>query len=93
MQRTRAGINKIDTTMMTQLLVKPQRQQALSYADRVTIASVLTWDSINKQIEQIIDIEEQEVLEAERETSRATQGNILIQLIWRKINQFCAFPW
>ena len=31
---------------MTQLLT--QKKQALSYADRVTIASVLTWDSIGK---------------------------------------------
>ena len=107
-------INKI-ITIMTQTLVKAKRQQALSYADRVTIASVLTWDSINgtfnpndieticlqgdmvwvkltngaypisryifrsilfyqrnfinKQIEQIIEIKEQEVLEAEREMS------------------------
>jgi hypothetical protein len=107
-------INKI-IIIMTQTLLKTQRTEALSYADRVTIASVLTWDSINgtfnpndieticlkgdmvwvkltngaypisrhifrsilfdqrnfinKQIEQIIDIEEQEVLEAEREMS------------------------
>lgn len=33
--------------MVTQLLVKPQRTEALSYSDRATIASVLTWDSIN----------------------------------------------
>ncbi|NEP55981.1 MAG: hypothetical protein F6K31_03015 [Symploca sp. SIO2G7] len=90
-------------------------REALSYADRVTIASVLTWDSINKvfspddieairiegdmvwvklstgswpisrymfrsildaqrasinkQMEQIIEIEAQEVAEAEREMS------------------------
>ncbi|NER99650.1 MAG: hypothetical protein F6J86_38555 [Symploca sp. SIO1B1] len=99
--------------MTSTLTQSTQTTEALSYADRVTIASVLTWDSIgktfspdeieairidgemvwvkltqgswpisrymfrsildaqrasiNKQMEQIVEIEAQEVMESERE--------------------------
>jgi len=104
---------------MTQTLLKTQRTEALELAERVTIASVLTWDAvgktfspddieaicldgdmvwvklsqgsypisrymfrsileaqraaINKQIEQIIDLEAQEVAEPE-ETAETIQS-------------------
>lgn len=39
---------KVLSKIMPQTLVKNQRKEALELADRVTIASVLTWDAIAK---------------------------------------------